>query len=359
MKCKDSIRESNKNSYFTKYVEEYNKTKINNKKNYILKSSKVKKKKNNSVNKNQNKYKIGSYSFNINKKKSERNVIDILNENNIDNNLNKKIDAIIPNNDNNNKINIPNIENLSTRENAYLILSYSKCLRLCERMIFSRSSSKLRESLSKQQILEVNKLYLNEKLKELEKKIEICDEKAKNKFVASKTAEMTLNFITNEIENEFKLNLFQNLEEENEKKYCFNFVKFLYLLLDEDYENINENNLLKDLYQKINNKGFSNIKDYIYFIYIKNSKENKIIENIDKINEIISEVPDLLNYSNIVKWDKFILYSYYLFKEIVNYGNEQIDAFNLEKDCLNLVDIINNKLNLYNEKNAKKINFNK
>ena len=51
-----------------------------------------------------------------------------------------------------------------------------------------------------------------------------------------------------------------------------------------------------------------------------------------------------------MKWDKFILYSCYLFKEIVNYANDQIDTFNLKKDCLNLIDIINNKLSLYDEK---------
>lgn len=80
-------------------------------------------------------------------------------------------------------------------------------------MIFARSSPKLREAISKQQILETNKLYLMEKVKELYKKIEICDEKLKTKFTASKTAEMTLNFITNNIENEFKLNILENFDE--------------------------------------------------------------------------------------------------------------------------------------------------
>ena len=399
LKSSESIRESNKNSYFSKYVGEYNKAKINNKKNNILSYSKVnierkelnssnnnnlslfshKKKKNNSIEKNPNIYNNNSNIFNSTRKKSVRNINNIFIENKINDNLNKKLDSILSNtsndksetinysindkdklknneekeikiNNDNNKVNIPKINNLSKKENAYLILSYSKCLRLCERMIFSRSSSKLRESISKKQILEVNKSYLIDKINELEKKIEICDEKAKNKFVASKTAEMTLNFITNNIENEFKLNLFHNLEDENEKKYCLNFIKFLYLLLDENYEKIKEQNLLKDLCQKISNKGFSNIKDYIYFIYIKNLKENKIIENIDKINKIINEVPDLLSFNNIMKWDKFILYSCYLFKEIVNYANDQIDTFNLKKDCLNLIDIINNKLSLYDEK---------
>ena len=52
---------------------------------------------------------------------------------------------------------------------------------------------------------------MNEKIVELEKKTENCDDKLKNKFTAAKTAEMTLNFITYNIENEFKLNISEYL----------------------------------------------------------------------------------------------------------------------------------------------------
>ena len=134
--------------------------------------------------------------------------------------------------------NIPKIKGLSYRENAYLILSYSDILRLKERIIFSRSTINLRKNISKKQVLEANKIYLNEKLKELENKIENCNEQLKNKFNASKTAEMTLNFITSNIENEFKLNLFQNLYDENDKIYCYNYDKLLYIILYEDYDQI-------------------------------------------------------------------------------------------------------------------------
>jgi hypothetical protein len=249
------------------------------------------------------------------------------------------------------KVVIPKIKDLSKKENAYLILSYSKCLRLTERMIFARSSPKLREAISKRQILDTNKLYLTEKLKELYKKVEICDEKLKNKFTASKTAEMTLNFITNNIENEFKLNILENFDEK-EKMLSYNYVKLLYLLLDENYENIKNENLIKELSQNISNRGFSTIKDYIYFIYIKNSKENKIIDNIDKIKNIISDSPKLMDFNNSIKSDnKFVSYSCYLFKEIINFVNEKVDTFNLKNDCVNLIGIVNSKINLYIEKN--------
>ena len=78
-------------------------------------------------------------------------------------------------------------------------------------MIFSRSTQKLREHVSKKHILDTNRIFLNEKIVELEKKIENCDDKLKNKFTATKTAEMTLNFITYNIENEFKLNISEYL----------------------------------------------------------------------------------------------------------------------------------------------------
>ena len=225
-------------------------------------------------------------------------------------------------------------------------------------MIFARSTSKLRQSISKKDILDTNRIYLNEKLKELENKIENCNDKLKNKFNSSKTAEMTLNYITSNIENEFKLNLFQNLYDENDKIYCYNYVKLLYILLDEDFAQIENENLIKQLYQKISNKGYTNIKDYLYFIYIKHLKENKTIENIDKINDILTTVPDLLSFKNSIKYDRFFSYTIYLLKEIVDFSNAVIDTIKLKRDCINFIDIINNKINLYNEKFLIKSNNN-
>jgi hypothetical protein len=268
------------------------------------------------------------------------------NYNNSDNPSEKEINQNLKKINKNGNIQIPEIKNLSQKEKSYLILSYSKCLRLCERMIFARSTSKLRQSISKKDILDTNRIYLNEKLKELENKIENCNDKLKNKFNASKTAEMTLNYITSNIENEFKLNLFQNLYDENDKIYCYNYVKLLYILLDEDYAQIENENLIKQLYQKISNKGYTNIKDYLYFIYIKHLKENKTIENIDKINDILTTVPDLLSFKNSIKYDRFFSYTIYLLKEIVDLSNAVIDTLKLKRDCINFIDIINNKINL-------------
>ena len=115
-------------------------------------------------------------------------------------------------------------------------------------------------------------------------------------------------------------------------------------------EQIDNADLIKQLYQKISNKGYTTIKDYLYYIYIKNLKEIHILENIDKINDILINEPDLFNFKKSIIYDRFISYTCYLFKEIVNYSNGIIDTIKLKRDCHNYINIINNKIKLYNER---------
>ena len=175
--------------------------------------------------------------------------------------------------------------------------------------------------------------------------------KLTKKFSATKIAEFTLNFITNNIENEFKYGLFSSLNDDSEKKQFFNYIKLLYILLDENYDQVPDKDLIDDLYKKINTKGYTNIKDYLYFIYIKKSKENKVFENIDKINGLIKEIPEFSNYQNSLKYSKFISYNSYLIMEISNYANDKVDTFKLKQDCTNFIKVIYNKIKIYNEKN--------
>ena len=255
-------------------------------------------------------------------------------------------------NENNNQetIKMPEIKNLTPKEKACLILAYSKCLRLTERVLFSLYSPKLKELIPKKQILEMNKIYLKDKLDELEKRIEKCDNKLKTKFNASKTAEITLNFITVSIETEFKLNAFEGIDDETDKKYCDNYVKLLYLILGENYENIENEMLIKNLYKKIEEKNYQNIKDYLFYLYIQNKEENKSLVNIDKINEIIKASPDILNFKITTKLDKFIVYTSIILNEIIKFANERTDTIKLKNDCKKFIDIINMKLNLYKKK---------
>ena len=421
-KSNEILRETTKNSYFNKYIEECNRAKQNIKKTSSSKQNKLrndkdihlynqnsnnlgfithKKTKNLSMDKIDNSFPNINNNINnsnnfdkkksvrhltidkvikneyINKKNQNNNFSIIYNNEAHSNNLSnkdkdrekekeklKKVQEKndIKNSNNSFPYNLPQIANLSNKEKAYLLLSYSNILRLRERMIFSKSTINLRRNLPKKQILEVNKKYLSDKLIEMEQKIEICNNKLNNKFAASKTAEMIFNFITLEIENDFKLNMPHIIEEEHEKNQYYEYIKLLYILLDESYDKVPKKNLTKQLYQKINNKGFSNIKDYLYFIYIKNLKENKVVDHADEIKKIVKDIPDFLNYHTSIKYSKFVTYCCYLIKEIINFANDKMDTLNLQKDCINLKDIINKKLNLYNEKkyiNISSLNYDK
>ena len=160
-KAKDSI----KNSYYNKYLflEESNRSKVNNKNNNPLRQSKVKdlkKKKNNSMEKI-DKYVSNSstknlYNYAYNKKKNdsylntEKNENKIVNKryNNANSSLSKSTNTeanvnvksqLLKDNSNLNNNKMPKIKNLSKKENAYLILSYSNVLRLCERFFFQEA----------------------------------------------------------------------------------------------------------------------------------------------------------------------------------------------------------------------------
>ena len=397
MKSTDILKEASKNSYSSKYLGEYNRAK--NSKNVSNTNIKVKfdlkentnsnkknkktinkKGKNNSMDKNP-KIELHNKFFGGDKnKKKTRN----LSNNSLNNNYNSTRDkyskttsqiSLYRNLHNSslfesktktkilnpekklnpkeetNIIKIPEIKNLSKKEKACLILAFSKCLRLTERALFSFSSPKFKEAITKKKILDTHKIYLKEKLEELEEKINRCDNKLENKFSASKTAEINLNFVTLNIETDFKLNLTEGLDDETEKKYCDNYVKLLYLVLGESYDKIENNMLIMNLYNKIGEKNYKNIKDYLFYLYIQNKDENKSLENVDKIKQIIKNIPDILNFKMTAKYDKFILYTSVIVNEIINFANKRFDTLKLKNDCKKMIEIINMKLNLYKRKN--------
>ncbi len=151
-------------------------------------------------------------------------------------------------------------------------------------------------------------------------------------FNPTKIAEITLNFITNQSEKMFNEHYFLLSKNKNNNNFIYykNYIKVIYYIINEKFEDenkleINENRLLSNLYNILNKKGYDNIKDYLYFIFISNNnthKENIFMNNIDKINEIIqNEVPNLLHFDESLKMCKFIAYSLYLIKEIIEYAN--------------------------------------
>ena len=299
---------------------------------------------------------------NINKNKFLNLTIQKLDKNNSDNNNNFTIledkDRKKPKS---NKI--IEIKGLSYRENSYYILSKSPVLRLCEKMIFSRSTLGLRYILPKEIIIDDHYIILQNKIEELCKKINLCDKILNTPFTASKTADITLNFITSFQEIEFR-EFPILLSSDEEKKYYLNYLKILYNLLEEEI-NINTNgnsvtdqnniiiNLRKDLYSKIMNKGFKSLRDYLYNVFITKKDYIKEIPKIVEINYLISQVNNIFEIHNSLKICKFMSFTLYLVKEIVKFGNNIKSTVELKIKAKNLIDIINKKLYKFKDKYKK------
>ena len=258
--------------------------------------------------------------------------------------------------------NYENLKNkgLSNKESSYYILAKSPILRLCERMIFSRSSPALRNILLKDIIIRDHEIILQNKIEELEKKIMLCDKILDTPFTASKTADITLNFITSLQEIEFK-EFPILLSNEEEKKYYLNYLKIIYYLLQEEIEVksgdlsiADKNNMIlnlrQNLYAKINDKGYKSLRDYLYNVFITKKDNIKEIPKIVEINYLVSQVNNMFEIHNSLKICKFISFTLYLIKEIVKFGNNIKSSVELKIKAKNLIDIINKKLNRYKSK---------
>ena len=252
----------------------------------------------------------------------------------------------LENNSKNDNFNIK----LSTKEKAFKLLTNSPILRLCERLIFSKSTKNLRAITSIPEILNKNILFLEDKKNELKNRVDECVVKINKIFTASKTAEITFNFILSNDEEEFK-NLFLVLKSNKEKreKY-FIYVKILYLIFDESYEGVDDNKLVPKLYNKLEEKGFKSIRDYLYYIYIKKRQKINMVYNIDDINNLMKKCENNIFEHSFLMSSRFILFMSFLVKEVINYANSIKDAVNLKLDCENFLDIINKKVILYQSK---------
>ena len=238
------------------------------------------------------------------------------------------------------------MKKLSKKEKSYYILSKSPVLRLKERLYFGRSTNNLRNIQKVSDILQNNEIFLKDKIKELGNKIIECDKRINSEFNASKTAEINFNFILSKDEEEFKKFCWL-AENEKEKNEYYSYLKVMYLLFNEKYENIELKHLNEKLYNLINKKGFKTIKEYLYHIYFQKKEKNNIIFNIDKINAILEESKIDKNFN--IKFCRFALFTSFLVREIVKYGNETKNMLELKIKTKELVDVINNKLKLYKE----------
>ena len=261
--------------------------------------------------------------------------------------------SIIMNKENNLQT-LKNSKNLSIKECSYYILSKSPILRFCERMMFARSTPNIKKILSKEIIFNENKNLLENKIKELREKIALCNKILSTPFTASKTAEITLNFITSLQELEFKDYEISEINEE--EKYYYNYIQILYYLLNEEFEeneNIKKNAILSlrnNLYRIISNKGYKSIRDYLYSVYIKKKDEIKEIPKINEINSLIKKNNNMFRIQYSLKFSKFISFTMYLIKEIIKFGNDLKSTFELKIKAINVMDIVVKKLNKYNDK---------
>jgi hypothetical protein len=231
-------------------------------------------------------------------------------------------------------------------------------------MIFSRGSSALRNLLPKESTMKEHQIILKNKIDELEKKIILCDKILETPFTATKTADITLNFITSLMEMEFREYPIL-LANEEEKKYYIAFIKILYNLFNiEIVVNNGENNILdrnsnilslrQNLYTKIYNKGFKSIRDTLYNQFIDNKDTIKDIPKIAEINYLVSQVNNIFEIHNSLKICKFISFTLYLIKEIIQFGNNIKSSVELKIKAKNLIDIINRKINKLNSKYKNK-----
>ena len=247
---------------------------------------------------------------------------------------------------------------LSSKEKSYYILSNSPILRLKERLFFGRSTQKLRGLQNISEILNKNEIFLKDKIKELNEKINECDKKINISFNVSKTAEINFNFILSKDEDELKqFSLFS--DNESDKKEYMIYMKLIYILFDENYENVEIKKLNDNLYLCINKKGYKNIKDYLYYLYFKNKENLNIIHKINKINTLLGDVSFYSKKCFQFKFCRFALFTSFLINEVINYGNNIKNIIDLKIKTKEFIKVIKQKLDLYKNRINQNVNKNK
>ena len=288
------------------------------------------------------------------------------NNNNIILNINKEKENEKEKENNNVEIvNVLKSENLTKREKALYLLIKSPVLSLSSQLILSRGTNNIKKAISTKEILKNYKKHLNGKISDYQKKVVDYNNKITSHFTSSKIAEISLNFITNNCEIEFceiYNSLLYNKEDEHFMYYKA-YIKTIYYIINEKIEEVkkedgnmevNEQKLLINLFNILKKKGYYTIKDYLYYLFISSvnkEKEKSFIKNMDKIDELIAnEEPNLLNFSELPKMCKFIQFSFYLIKEIIDFGNLIKDTTTLKIETENFLELLKNNLDKFRNK---------
>ena len=348
-KKRGSIPDNNNlnfNFNFTKYINGANKLSSSRLKKNLIKGS-FHTKLNNTFSNYKNSYSVTERkrTFTLNNNATKRGTLSLESIMSSINEMKEKKNKIINTFKNN--------ENIKSREQAFYLLSISPVLRLCEQLIFSRSTKNVKNVITINTVLENHELFLRTKANQLKNEITVCEKRLKTPFVASKIADITLNFITSIDEIEFKT--FDILEtNEEDINLFYNYIKLLYLLFGMNFNNNLQGKKLKNaIYDKIEDNGFKYLKDYIYYIYIEKKEENNIVTKIEDINELIKKSPNLLDFHESLKICRFIAFTSYLIKEIINYSNSMKDIYELKIRAKNFYDIVSSKIDKIQNKNMK------
>ena len=258
---------------------------------------------------------------------------------------------------------------LTNKEKVFLILSKSPVLRLRYQLIFAHSTPSIRKAISTNDVLDNYDNIFKLKIEELQNKISFCNKTLNVTFKATKTAEITFNFISTLDEAEFMYltKLFKkkdNNYSESEINYYYNFIVLLYYLFNKKSD-INVKKMEREkikllMYNEVHKRGFSGIKDCLYQYFISNSNNinnsiNVVCENYNRINNLIKSSPEILKYDKSVKLCKFTCYSFYLIKEILSFVEKVEDARKLKIKVRNLLNLVNRKYSIYQMSHKDKI----
>ena len=331
---------SSKNQTIYKTKKEGNRINFYNQLNIITSTVK------NDNNNNFNTTIVRSRPYSIYHKASSNKVLSLDNIMNSYSEIREKKDKIIKIFKNNKKI--------TSREESFYILSTSPILRLNEQLIFSRATKNVRNVLPINNILKNHNIFLNAKANELINEIALCEKTIRMPFTASKIADITLNFITSLDEQEFKdFDILENNKDSIRIYYIY--LKLLYILLNVNYDkDLEGKKLKKAIFEKIKKKGFQNLRDYLYHIYIAKKEDINIVNKIDIINnEIINKNPEVLSFHETFKICRFTAFTIYLIKEIINYANNIKDTVELKFKAQNLLEIVIRKIDKIQNKNSK------
>ena len=309
--------------------------------------------KSNDINKNDNISDNNSNNILININNNKNNE----KENNEEQKINTK------NNEKNEKKEI--ISNFSQKEKAIYLLIKSPVLPLRSQIILSRSTNNIKKVISKDEILRNFEKHLNEKIKDYQKKIVEYNHKITSHFTSSKIAEISLNFITNNCEMEL-CEIYNSLlfnKTDPHFVYYKTYIKTIYYIIDEKIEEennndgnlvVNEKKIVINLFNILKKKGYYTIKDYLYYLFISavnQEKEKSFMKNMDKIDEIITnEGPNLLDFGELPKMCKFIQFSFYLIKEIIDFGNLIKGTTNLKIETENFLELLKKNLEKFKNK---------